>query len=112
MLSHSRDKGLTQHQWPLHTVHMTLEGRARRAKDRAVTKARKTTASTPTPRKRLKKGCPFIEFEAKKAKRGDSDEDEEENGNENEHDASGDSSQESDDGDEQTSSRAPTFRHT
>ena len=71
-------------------------------------KARKTTASTPTPRKRLKKGCPFIEFEAKKAKRGDEDEDEEENGNESEHDASGNSSQEGDDDNE---SRANRFQH-
>ncbi len=63
-------------------------------------KARKTTASTPTPRKRLKKGCPFIEFEAKEAKRGDEDEDEKGDENESEHDVSADSSQEGDDGDE------------
>jgi len=71
-------------------------------------RARKTTASTPTPRKRLKKGCPFIEFEAKEAKRGDEDEDEEEDENESEHDVSGDSSQEGDDDNE---SRANRFQH-
>ena len=66
-------------------------------------KARKTTASTPTPRKRLKKGCPFIEFEPKEAKRGDEDEDEDEEEDESEH-VSDNSSQEGDDGDESRAS--------
>ena len=92
---------------------MTLVGRAGRARDRAVAKARKTTASTLTttatttaPRKRQRKTCPFIDSEAKEAKEDDRDADENEDENENENDPDSDFSSQEGHGDDDNESRA------
>ncbi len=86
----------------LHLVFAT--SKARYNGDNA-TKLRKTSIIYLGSLLRLKKGCPFIEFEPKEAKRGDEDEDEDEDSEEDESEhVSDNSSQEGDDVDQSRAS--------